>query len=133
MRITPSLAAESDTINGYTLVLTQEDYNRFSGGKYQLAEDEVLLFMQDGKTVGDSINLFDRPYRVQAYVEQAIPQLESVSITDYITFMIVVPDNTTIAWYTEGLSKPGKLPSRDQQRFCRALLRCGRGNQAGIL
>ena len=95
------LAAESDTINGYTLVLTQEDYNRFSGGNYQLAEDEVLLFMQDGKTVGDSINLFDRSYRVQAYVEQAIPQLESVSITDYITFMIVVPDNTTIAWYTE--------------------------------
>ncbi len=88
--------ADYDKINCYLILLTQEEYSRYIGQNIQLAQDEVLLFIQGGGNCGDTLTLFGEPYRIQSYLEGGIPQVEGVRISGYTTAMIVVPDRKAI-------------------------------------
>lgn len=94
-------AADYDTINGYLFLMTQEEYARATGQSYELADDEVLLYVNEGETWESDITLLGEKFRVKAYPEKAISQLKSAGMAEYTVAMAVVPDEETLQQLTD--------------------------------
>ncbi len=88
--------SDYNTINCYLVVLKQEEYSRYVGQDIQLDQDEILLFIPEGNHSANTVTLFGTEYRIQAYLEDSISQMDGIRVSGFQSMLIVVSDDATV-------------------------------------